>query len=644
MDKMLYLDLSKGKTHKKAVPKGLRKNFLGDRGINAKLLWDLMEPNIDCFDHANVLIFGTGPLTGTIAPCNGRSSVTCKGAVTNLYLKTSFGGHWSAELRFAGYSHLVLMGAAKEPVYLWIDDEDVELRNARDLWGQNVRGTNKTLKEELGDESVKIACIGPAGENLVRFANVSCDIYHSASRGGAGAVMGSKNLKAIAVRGTGQIPVEKPQKLYDVAMDIRAALRNDAAAKHLALYGTSGSMPAKNEVYSMAGRNWTIPHVEDPYPISGQGLLDKGYLVRRGGCFGCNIGCFRYAVVRSGPYAGTRTGGLQLVAWSTFGAGIDVYDMEYVIKANDLCDDLGLDQSSSGHAIEWAMECYERGVLSKKDTEGVDLKFGNAEAVINLLPKIARREGKLADILAEGVQRAARRIGKESWKWAACNSKGLPTTRADQRVSKAYALAFAVNPRGADHLHTETIAEWGMTTEAIELVEKITGDKKWASPIYTEYRPEIVIWHEDTYAATESLGLCVFTSTNSYCVNLSNMAEMFAATTGFKMNEKEMQNAGRRILTLEKCFNVREGADRKLDDLSWRMMHEPMPSGPNKGMMNSREELDRMLDQYYALHGWDRETSWPYRETLDSLGLKDVSKQLENMTKLPTQKRLGLKK
>lgn len=637
MSRVLHVNLSRGKVSKWTLAKTLRRDYIGDRGINVRYLWDLMKDlSIDCFDPANVLIFGTGPLTGTIAPCCGRSTVSCKGAETNLYLKTSMGGHWSAELRFAGYDHLIFEGASKSPVYLWIDDETVEVRNAKDLWGKDVRETNSILKDELRDQKAKIACIGPAGENLVRFANIACDIYHSASRGGAGAVMGSKKLKAIAVRGSGHVAVRDPDKLYNIAMGIREALAQDSAARHLYLYGTSGSMPAKNEVYSMAGRNWRIPHVEDPYPISGQRLLDEGYLVRRGGCFGCNIGCFRYAVVNSGPYAGTRTGGLQLVAWSTFGAGIDVYDIEYVIKANDLCDVLGLDQASAGHAIEWAMECSERGLLSKKYKEGIDLRFGNGETVIELLPKIAHREGELADLLAEGAQRAAQKVGKGSWKWTACNSKGLPTTRADQRVSKAYALAFAVNPRGSDHLHTETIAEWGMTPEALELVKKLTGDEKWASPVFTEYRPEIVVWHEDIYAITESLGLCVFTSTNSYCATSANMAEMFEAVTGIAKDEKKMQFAGRRILTLEKCFNVLAGADRKLDDLPWRMMHEPMPSGPNKGMMNSPEELNDMLDKYYTLHGWDLKTSWPYKETLDSLGLKDVSRKLSEAKRLPS--------
>ena len=639
MIQILHINLTKGKVSKETLSDELRARFLGDRGINAKLLWDFIKkPGIDYFDPANVLIFGTGPLTGTIAPCCGRSSVTCKGAETNLYLKTSMGGHWSAELRFAGYDHLVFHGASKKLVYLWIDDETVEIRDAKDLWGKSVRDTDRFLKEDLGDENIRVACIGPGGENLVRFACVMCDVYHSASRGGAGAVMGSKKLKAIAVRGTGEVPVKDPEKLYEIAFPIREALANDSAARHLHLYGTSGSMPAKNEVYSMAGRNWTVPHVEDAYPITGQYMVEEGYLVRRGACFGCNIGCFRYAVIRSGPYAGTHTGGLELVAFSTFGAGLDTFDTEVVIKANDLCDMLGLDQASTAHAIEWAMECYERGVLTKEDTDGIDLKFGNVDAIMNLIPKIAHRKDKLGILLAEGVQRAAKKVGKDSWKWIMCNSKGLPMTRADVRVSKSYALAFAINPRGADHLHSETIAEWGMTPEALDLIEKLTGDKKWASPIYTEYRPEIVRWHEDVYAMTEALGLCVFTSTNSYCVNPKNMAEMFSAVTGIDFTENEIMLTGRRILTLEKCFNVREGADRKLDDLPWRMMHEPMPSGPQKGMMNSPEELDKMLDKYYALHGWDPKTSWPYEETLDMLGLQDIAEELKKTRKLPTKR------
>lgn len=640
MVRILKVDLTKRKVTRQELSSELRASFLGARGVNAKLLWDLIKkPNLDPFDSMNVLIFGTGPLTGTIAPCCGRSTVTCKGAETNLYLKTSMGGHWGAELRFAGYDHIVVQGASDEPVYLWIDDETVEIRDAKELWGTDVRETNRLLKREIDDENIRIACIGPGGENLVRFAAILCDVYHAASRGGSGAVMGSKRLKAIAVRGTGEVEAKDPESLYQIALPIIEALAKDEAARHLHIYGTSKSMNAKNEVYSMSGRNWTVPHVEDAYCISGQHLVEGGYLKRRGACFGCTIGCFRYATVDSGPYAGTYTGGLELVAFSTFGAALDTYDIEVVIKANDLCDMYGLDQASAAHAIEWAVESYERNVLTKEDTDGMDLKFGDADMIMSLISRIAHRKGRLGNLLAEGVQRAAKKAGKDSWKWTMCNSKGLPMTRADVRVSKGYALAFAVNPRGSDHLHTETIAEWGMNPKALDLIEKLTGDKKWASPTYTEYRPEIVRWHEDVYAITESLGLCVFASTDSYCVNPKNMAEMFSAVTGIDFTVDEIMLAGRRILTLEKCFNIREGADRQFDDLPWRMMHEPMPSGPSKGMMNSPEELNKMLDRYYELHGWDLETSWPYEETLNMLSLKDVAEKLKTMKKLPTSKK-----
>jgi aldehyde:ferredoxin oxidoreductase len=636
--------LTKGKVSKKILSDESRARFLGGRGINAKLLWDLMKrPSLDPFDPMSVLIFGTGPLTGTIAPCCGKSTVTCKGAETNLYLKSSMGGHWGAELRFAGYDHVVVQGASEKPVYLWIDDETVEIRDAKELWGKNVRDTNRFLKRELGDENIRVACIGPGGENLVRFASILCDVYHSASRGGSGAVMGSKKLKAIAVRGTGEIHVKDPEKLCQVALPIIEALAKDPAARQLYLYGTSRSMNAKNVVYSMSGRNWTVPHVEDEdaYSISGQYLVEGGYLKRRGACFGCTIGCFRYASIDSGPYAGTYTGGVQLVAFSAFGAALDTYDIEVVIKANDLCDMFGLDQASAAHAIEWAMESYARGVLTKEDTDGLDLRFGDVDIIMGLIPKIAYRKDKLGSLLADGVHRAAKKIGKDSWKWTMCNSKGLPMTRADVRVSKGYALAFAVNPRGSDHLHTETIAEWGMNPKALDLIEKLTGDKKWASPIYTEYRPEIVRWHEDVYAVTESLGLCVFTSTDSYCVNPKNMAEMFSAVTGINFTVDDIMLAGRRILTLEKCFNIREGADRRLDDLPWRMMHEPMPSGPNKGMMNSPEELEKMLDKYYALHEWEPKSSWPYEETMKMLDLQDIADELKKMGRIPNRRAMN---
>lgn len=631
---ILHVDLTKGKIWKQPLPKKLGATFLGARGINAKLLWDyIRKPGIDPLSSENVLIFGVGTLTGTTAPSSGRTTITCNGPITNLYLKTNMGGHWGAELKFAGYDHLVLHGASENPVYLWIHNDDIEIGDATHLWGMDVRETDETLKNELGDKGVRIAYVGPAGENLSNIAAVMNSVYHSAARGGVGAVMGSKKLKAIAVRGTGKVTVRNPEKFNETALAVRQAFAKAGGRLHD--HGTAGSLGNVNEKHVLPAYNYKVGHVENVRPLTGQYLIESGYLRRRVGCFSCSVSCHRYCTITEGPYAGTYTGGPEYETLCALGAGTGVFDTEAVIKANELCNITGLDTISTGNVIQWAMESYERGVLTKEDTDGIELKFGNTDALVKLITMIACREGKIGNLLADGVKRAAEKVGKDSWKWAVCNSKGLEQSRVDTRSAKAYALAFAVNPRGPDHLHTETFAEFGLSDDSIALIEKITGDKKWASPYYTEYRPEIVRWHEDCYAATDSLGFCAFTSTACYDVTPMNMAEMFSAATGIEIDEKGIMFIGRRIVTLEKCFNVREGADRKLDDLPWRLMHEPAPTGPAKGTMNSPTELNEMLDKYYRLHEWDLKTSWPYKETLEKLELKYVAEELEKLGRLP---------
>jgi len=629
------VDLTRQKIHTKPLTDDLRGEFLGSRGVNAKLIWDLMRPDTDCFGPDNVLIFGAGTLTGTNAPCSGRTTVTCKGAETNLYLKGSMGGHWGAELKFAGYDHLVFLGVSQKPVCLWIDNERVEIRDATNLWGKNVEETDKVLKEELGDEDIKIACIGPAGENLVRFAMIMSCVHHAAGRGGAGAVMGSKRLKAIAVRGEGDIRVKEPERFGLVVGAVREALAADNTAKSMYVYGTSGGLAFTNSLGRLPCYNFRLGQLENVYPITGQCLVEQRYLKRRIGCFGCTISCHRYSMVESGPYSGTGCGGPEYESFASLGADTGVIDTQAVIKANQLCNDFGLDTISTGSVIAWAMECFEKGVIAKTDTRGLELNFGSAEALLTMVPLIARRADSIGNLLAEGVKRAAEKLGKDSRKWAICNSKGLEQSMVETRCSKGYALAFAVNPRGPDHLHACPWAERGSSTEAIALVEKLTGNRKCASPYLTEYRPEIVRWHEDCYAVTDSLGFCMIASLTSYSINPKNMAKMFSFATGHPMDDSEIMLAGRRILTLEKCFNVREGADRKLDDLPWRLMNEPAPTGPGKGLVNSKEELDKMLDKYYLLHGWDQRSGTPTRETLGMLGLKDVADELRKLGKLP---------
>jgi aldehyde:ferredoxin oxidoreductase len=637
--RILHVDLEKKKIWKEDLNQKQAFEFVGGRGLNARLLWDLIKkPGIDCFSPDNVLIFGTGTLTGTTAPSSGRTTITCKGALTNLYLKTNMGGHWGGEVKYAGYDHLVFHRKSAKPVYLWINDDEVELRDAKHLWGLNVNETDETIKRDHNEPDARVACIGPAGENLVRFAAVMNSVHNAAGRGGAGSVMGSKNLKAIGVRGTHDLKLADPDKFREIALAARVDLSKDPEGIKLYRTGTAGGMDIINELGALPSYNFKIGKVDNMYPLCGDCFVDEGYLDRRVGCFNCTISCHRYCSVKSGPYAGATSGGPEYETAASLGGGTGNFDTGLVIKGGDLCNKFGLDTISTGVTIQWAMESYERGVLGKEDTDGIELKFGNPDALLAAIEKIAYRKGKLGELLAEGAMRASRKIGKDSYKWAIVNSKGMEQSDVETRSAKAYALAFAVNPRGPDHLFTEVLAEFGGTPTRLALVKKLTGDEKWANPHVTEYRAELVRYHEDVYAVTDSLGFCAFTSTAAYAINPKNMAEMFTAATGMKISEQEIMMAGRRILTLEKSFNVREGADRKHDDLPWRLMNEPAsPAQPGKVFMNSREELDGMLDRYYALQEWDPKTSWPYEKTLVKVGLKDVADELGKKNRLPSK-------
>lgn len=635
--RVVYVDLSKQKVSEKLLSEEVILEYIGGRGVNAKLLWDLVkEPGIDAFSPDNPLIFGSGLFASTIQPSGGRCTVTCKSAVTGFYNKSSSGGHWAAEYKRTGHDHLVIQGASEKPVYITVFDDDIQIHDASSYWSREVPDTDKTIKKDLGLGKAQVMCIGPAGEKLVRFASVM-NLYCAAARGGVGAVMGSKKLKAIVVRGSKRVELYNEKEFRRVALAAREKVAKDSGAKSLFDFGTSGALEIINTAGVWPNHNFKSGHMKDVTPLTGQHLVAAGYLKKRVACNGCSIACHRYVEIDEGPYAGTKTGGPEYEAFTALGGQTGVIDTEAVIKANERCNSLGLDVITTGEIIAWAMETNERGVLGEEYIEGMDLKFGNADSEIKLIDDIGYRKTKLGNLLAEGTKRATQKIGQDSWKWAPINSKGLEMSSAEVRSAKGYALAFAVNPRGPDHLHTITYAEFGATPEALDLIERLTGDKKYANPLKTEYRAEIVRWHEDIAAVTEALGMCLFVVTGgAFAVDEWTVAELFTYGTGHNMSESEIMLTGRRILTVEKCFNIREGATRKHDDLPWRIMNEPAPNGPGKGMMVSKEELDGMLDKYYRLHGWDLKTSWPYEKTLKELGLFEEAEELKKLGKLPT--------
>ncbi|MFW9910379.1 MAG: aldehyde ferredoxin oxidoreductase family protein [Candidatus Thorarchaeota archaeon] len=633
--KILHVNLKDGKIWTQTLPDEWRKLYVGSRGINAKLLWDYCKDSeITWDDPRNVIIYGPGALTGTTAPASGRTSVTTVGCTTGLYLKSNTGGHWGAELRFAGYDHLVVHDQADRPSYINIVDDHVEILDAKKLWGKDIIETDALLKKWHGEDSRGLY-IGPAGEKLVRAASIQCSLYHAAGRGGGAAAMGKKNLKAISVKGSKPIKVKDPKKFASIAKEMRNLLKADSGAQSLHEFGTAGSIGAVNELHAFPGRNWQTGYTPNVHAITGQALNEKGYLKRRVACFGCTIGCHRYSVIEKGRNAGLASGGPEYETFGALGNGPGIIDTEGVLRLNELCNRIGLDTITAGTVVQWAIESYQRGVLSKKDTDGLDLNWGKIDEIYKAVEKLATRDGKLGNLLADGLKIATKKVGHDSYKWAIMNSKGLEQSNVETRSAKAYALAFAVNPRGNDHLMTETFAEFGASPEAVDVIEKVTGDKKWASPHFTDFRAEIVRWHEDCYEITEALGFCVFTSTAAFGVNPDNMARLYAAATGITMSEDEMMMTGRRVVTLEKAFNVTRGATRAHDNLPWRLMNEGAASGPLKGAMNSEEELSGMLDRYYTLHEWDLKTSWPYRATYEKLGLKDVADHLEKKGRLP---------
>jgi aldehyde:ferredoxin oxidoreductase len=627
---MLRINLSEGKVTSEELAPDTRLEYIAARGVNAKLLWDEVKPGTDPLGPDNLLIFGAGVLNGTHIPCSGRTTVTTKSPATGLYFKCNVGGYWGAALRYAGWDNIVISGKASRPVYILIDADRAEIRDASHLWGLDVRQTNVALRQELNDPDIEVACIGPAGERQVLISSIMFSVYNAAARGGVGAVMGSKNLKAIVVRGDRGFSVAQPERFDELALKIKEEVLATAGSKGLYKYGTSGSMVNVNEMKALPAYNFKRSYSPLLPQIGGQALYDSGYVKRRLSCFACVVGCHRFTQLESGPYAGTYCGGPEFETIGALGAGCGVFDLQPIIKANEYCNIYGLDTISTGGVIQWLMECYERGVVSAQEC-GIEPLWGSGEAVVDLVRKIAYGEG-IGKILGQGVKRAAREIGGDSWKWA-IEVKGLEQSRVDTRSAKAYALAFAVNFRGPDHLHTETIGEFGFRPEGVALIEKLTGHKKYANPYLVDKRAEIVVWHEDCIAVTDSLGLCMFATAAIYGISPQRMAQVYSAFLGKEVEERELFKMGRRIVTLEKCFNVREGATRKDDRLPYRLMTEE--SADREGAINSAEELDRMLDEYYSLHGWDKKTSWPTEATLTNLGLTEVAAELRRLGKLP---------
>jgi aldehyde:ferredoxin oxidoreductase len=616
MGTILRVDLGTGNIEKKPLNKEIGLNYAGGRGINARILYNEVKPGLDAFDPENRLIFGTGPFTGTMLP-SGRINITGKSPMTGILGNANGGSHFSPELKFAGYDHIVFFGKAEKPVYLWINDDRVELRDAQHLWGKTIDVARKVIQEELGDPRIQIACIGPAGEKLVRLANVMVG-DGSCSRTGMGAVMGSKNLKAVAVRGTKGVKVARPEVFWRLVKEFRQRTVQSPNYPGLSSYGSTRLLDFWQRHGSVGMRNTQETGYWAGYDKVSHETLDKEYFFKPYACFGCPIHCRHRWKVKEGPYAGERGPVIEVGPIISWGPNLDNSYAPAIFRANTLCNQYGIDLNNCGEIVGAATEWYQRGLITKEDTDGIELEWGNYEAMLAMIPKIANREG-IGDLLANGGVWAAKKLGKEAEK-SITQSKGGMWCGDDSRFAKSFLLGLAVATRGADHLSGATVS----------------GIKDWTGTRTIEngtYEGQARLVYETQLIATiaDSLEVCKWcTKRIGMEMSLKDMAELFSAATGLRVDEDGMKEVADRIWTLERAFIVREGVSRKDDILVGRLTGEPPHGGPLDGIPHDQAKWDKMLDEYYGLVGWDKKSGEPTRAKLEALGLKDVADELES--------------
>lgn len=619
MGTILKVDLTSGKIKREPLSEEVARNYIGGRGINVRMLYDSVKPGTEPFSSDNVLIFGTGPLTGT-ALASGRLNITAVSAMNFMLGDANAGSHFSPELKYAGYDHVVFTGKSDRPVYLWIDDDTVELRDAKHLWGKLTDETNEMIKKETGDSRIQVSCIGPAGENLSRLACVIVGFDGAAGKCGLGAVMGSKNLKAVAVRGTKGVKVANPSGLRDYLLEVQQrAMRNPEYAA-LSTYGTTrrlagrqaqGTLPIRNAYEGGfgydKGRNYDNISPE---------TLRRKYTIKDKACFGCVNHCRQWYEIKEGPYAGLRDVGMELVTQESFGTLFDNWYAPSVYKGMNLSNRYGLDMMECGQIIAAAAEWYERGLITKEDLGGIDLQWGNYEAQLAMIPKIANREG-IGDLLAEGAVIAAKKIGPEAEK-TITQYKGVFRSTVEVRAAIGYALGLATATRGADHLRGAVV--FPAPADSYDGIA------------------EAVFGLQRAQTMADSLEICKFVGAQAKMEIVPGVgAKFLSLVTGMEIDEEAMLNVVDRIWTLERAFIVREGVTRKDDFPVGRMMEEPIGSGPLKGRRLDRKKWEKMLDDYYRLNGFDK-NGVPKRATLERLGLKEVADELESMGKLEKAK------
>jgi len=612
MGKILRVNLTNSTISEEPLRQKDTEMFLGGSGLATKYLFDELEPGIDPLGPENKLIIMTGPLTGTISPSSGRYSAVTKSPLTGFWGSSNSGGHWGRHLKKTGFDGIIIEGMASKPVNLIIDDDRVELKDAGETWGKGVKETTKQLKEELG-KRFNISCIGIAGENQVKYAAIMNDIDRTLGRCGFGAVMGSKKLKAIAVAGTSKIKVAQKEDFKEAAKTANDFIKESLLKITLEVYGTNMVLDLVNVKGGLPTRNWQSGSCSYADDINGPAINEK-ILIGKTACFACPIACGRLSEVKSGKYA-CKGEGPEYESVGALGSMCDVGDLEAITYAHLLCNDLGIDTVSTGSTIAFAMECYEKGILTTEQTDGLELKFGDADLMIELIKKIAKREG-IGDLLAEGTKRISEKLGKGSERFA-MHVKGLELAAYDCRATKITGLAFCTANRGGDHITGYIQGPTFMDIPLLVVEESVIEDARVENPAEAKIVKDL----EDALAVFDAVGVCKF-------MGMALMAEditpIIASATGWNFDVADFRKAGERIYNLARLFNIREGCTRADDNLPKRLTEEPLADGPAKGLV---VDLEPLLDAYYDFRGWDKVTGKPTPEVLKELGLNKLAEK-----------------
>ena len=604
--RILHVDLTTQQTRVERVEPEFLKKYIGGVGLATRLVYDNTPKGCEPLGPDNALCFACSVFAGTTMPVGTKHGVAAKSPLTGFIGDSLSGSHFSEMLRRAGWDGIVIKGKAPDWTLLFIDDDDVQFLDATPYVGMGAVESQQVIREEMGDENIRISAIGPAGENLVRFALIDND-GRQVGRTGNGAVMGSKNLKALAIRGSQPITVADADSLMEETLKLIQVTQGPGTLKYRTL-GTPANVLNMNKMGVLPTRNFSETVFEKAEQVSGEHLRDN-YTVKAVGCSGCSIACEQWGIVKEGKYKGAKIG-LDYEPLFALGPNCGVDNLPAIIRLVQLCDDLGLDAMSAGVVVSWAMECYEKGILSKEECDGLELNFGNEDAAVALVQKIAHREG-IGDLLAEGTKRASEKVGKGSEHFA-MHVKGLEMPGYDVRSLKTFAMGLAVQTRGACHNRALSY----------ELDIKGVVDRFTVEP----GRGKLAMEKEEFACILDCLVLCKFLR-NCFDDFYEDVSRIYTMTTGIPMTADELRQVATRVCNLKKAFNIREGWTKADDWMPPRVLEDPIPSGPSKGSVITPEELRMEIDDYYQARGWTKDGLIP-KSQLIALGLEDIARDI----------------